>query len=80
VLELLLSARANIEERDWNGMTALLWAVAVAPRPIVQLLLEAGANIEARDNRHPLFRLFLPAAFFFFGYVYISLLAGELSR
>jgi hypothetical protein len=37
VVELLLQAGANIEEKDWNGMTALIWAVGIAPKSVVEV-------------------------------------------
>lgn len=49
-MELLLEAGANIEEKDWNGMTALIWAADIAPKRVIELLLRHGANIEAKDN------------------------------
>lgn len=49
VLEILLqSSRADIEDCDWEGHTALIWASKFNHRKIVQMLLRAGASVEAR--------------------------------
>ena len=50
MVEILLSAGASVEEKDWNGMTALIWAADIAPKRVIEILLTAGANIEAKDN------------------------------
>jgi ankyrin repeat protein len=40
----LLSQRVDVDARDRDGMTALLWAVYADDREMVRLLLGAGAN------------------------------------
>lgn len=48
-VEALLAAGADIEERDKQGMTPLLLAVAGGHLPCVRALLSAGADINSSD-------------------------------
>ncbi len=47
---LLLDLGANIEARDWLGLTALLYASSSGKLDAVQFLLSRGANINAADS------------------------------
>lgn len=49
VVRMLLEAYANIDARDVDGRTALMWASLRNNVELVQLLLENGANINAKD-------------------------------
>jgi ankyrin repeat protein len=49
-VQLLLDNDADIEAKDNNGKTALLWAAERGRKPVVQLLLDEDADIEAKDN------------------------------
>ena len=42
--------QVDLEERDKNGMTPLLWAALSGHLPVVQYLYEQGADKEARNN------------------------------
>jgi ankyrin repeat protein len=46
----LLNLGADIEARDSNSMTPLIWAAAFGKVETCKLLVEHGASIEARDN------------------------------
>ena len=46
----LLKAKADIEARDNNGLTALIWATSTGQIEVVRELVRAGANIEARSK------------------------------
>lgn len=56
VAMLLLEKGADIEARDSDNRTSLLWASSSGHETLVQLLLDNGADIEAsdQDNRTPL--------------------------
>ena len=42
---------ADVNRRDQNGMTPLMWASTANTNPeVVSLLLAAGADLEAQDN------------------------------
>jgi len=46
---LLAASNININEKDDNGVTALMYAASNADAKTVDILLSAGANIEAKD-------------------------------
>lgn len=46
-----LQAGAELESRDYAGMTAFLWAVRAHSYTAVECLLQGGANRQAQDNR-----------------------------
>jgi hypothetical protein len=48
VVEVLLNAKANVEERNTDGMTPLQSAVKSSHVPVVRLLLQFGADPQAR--------------------------------
>ncbi len=50
VLRALLNGRANIQERDPDGMTALDWAVVAHQTKAVKALIAAGADVNAVDH------------------------------
>jgi len=50
VVSLLLEARADINAKDKNGNTALMYAARGVRNEVVTQLLEAGADINAKDN------------------------------
>jgi|GEM_PF-1189769 len=45
----LLEAGSDLEARDENGLTALMWAIRERRKDIAELLLAAGADVNARD-------------------------------
>jgi ankyrin repeat protein len=51
VVKVLLEKGADIEAKDEDGQTSLMWASYRGYSEVVELLLENGANIEAKDNR-----------------------------
>jgi uncharacterized protein len=50
LLELFLQKGANIESKDSEGRTALMWAVSRGHFEAAKFLLERGANTGAREN------------------------------
>ncbi len=46
----LLKSDANVNDKDNNGMTALMFAAAWGTPEIVDILIKAGANVNAQDN------------------------------
>lgn len=50
MLKLLLMKGGNVEAKDNNGWTPLIWAAKNGHGAVVKLLLESGANVEAKDN------------------------------
>ena len=50
LVELLLKADAEVNQKDRNGRTALFYAAAFGCDNIATLLLKAGANIQIVDN------------------------------
>lgn len=50
-MKLLISHGAQIEARDSQGHTALMYAVTGISMPVVELLLDHGAQTEARDSK-----------------------------
>ncbi len=46
-----LADGADIEQKDWNGQTALMLATRNEHQDITKMLLENGANAEARDDQ-----------------------------
>jgi hypothetical protein len=58
VVKLLLeTGRADMDSKDYNGQTLLLWAAEEGHEAVVKLLLKKGAQIEAKDSsgQTPLF-------------------------
>ncbi len=48
----LLKAGADIEARDNDGRTALMWAAGHNPNSeVIMALLKAGANANAKDSK-----------------------------
>ena len=50
VVDLLLSLGADMETKDWKGMTALMWASGMGRIDVVDRLLAAGCDIHALDR------------------------------
>jgi ankyrin repeat protein len=50
VVEKLRAAGADINARDKNDVTALMWAAKNSSPEVVKLLLDAGADINAQDK------------------------------
>jgi len=50
VVDLLLENGAELETKDKNGRTPLLWAVIDQREAEVKLLLEKGADLETKDK------------------------------
>jgi hypothetical protein len=50
VLELLLSAGAYTDVRDYRGFTPLIWSCVRKQPKAASLLLQAGADVHARDE------------------------------
>ncbi|KAL6887036.1 hypothetical protein GGI43DRAFT_264528 [Trichoderma evansii] len=50
IVKLLVEKGANIEAKDSDGRTALLWAAEKGHQATVKLLVEKGADIEAKDS------------------------------
>lgn len=70
-----LESGVDIETRDRDNCTALLWAACFGYADIVTLLLAHGANIEARDNDRNT-PLILAAAFGHINVLKLLLLKG----
>jgi len=49
-VQVLLSAGAEVNVQDKNGMTPLMWAARWGDAPRVEALVEAGAKVAVRDN------------------------------
>ena len=49
-VQVLLSAGAEVNVQDKNGMTPLMWAARWGDAPRVLALVEAGATVTVRDN------------------------------
>jgi ankyrin repeat protein len=58
VVKLLLAAGARVDDKEWHGQTALMWAAAEGHSEVVQMLIDAGA-----DFRNPLPSGFTPLLF-----------------
>ena len=50
VNSILNNGKANINAKDRDGWTALIWASCKGDLEIVKLLVENGADIDAKDN------------------------------
>jgi len=50
LVELLLSAKADVEYQNQNGETALIWASENGQAPTVRTLIANKANLETRTN------------------------------
>ena len=46
----LISAGANVDARDADGMTALMWASVNGHDDVAELLIRIGANVNLKDN------------------------------
>ena len=51
MIDLLLSHGAELELRDSEGLTALLWHAALGNTEVVRELIAVGADVTARDGR-----------------------------
>jgi uncharacterized protein len=49
--EILLNARAEMELKDREGMTALHWASRKGQIHVLRLLIEKGAKLNSRDKK-----------------------------
>ena len=49
-VQVLLSAGAQVNVQDKNGMTPLMWAARWGDTQRVEALVKAGAKVDARDN------------------------------
>jgi ankyrin repeat protein len=49
-VERLIAAGANVNAKDNNSGTALIWASARGHEGVVQALLDKGAEVNAKDN------------------------------
>lgn len=47
---LLIERGAEVDARDADGRTPLIWAISSARAELVELLLQHGADVNARDN------------------------------
>jgi ankyrin repeat protein len=56
-LQLLIANRANVNNQDQDGATALIWAAEAGKEKVVELLLQAGAStqLKTRKNIHALY-------------------------
>lgn len=50
MVQILLERGANVDERDYSGCTALIYASVKCKVEVVELLLNAGADPNAQDN------------------------------
>ena len=50
-VKLLLNKKIDIDIKNDNGQTALMFAVATNRLDIVSLLVDAGADVNAQDNQ-----------------------------
>jgi len=50
VVKLLLNKGANVDVKDNDGRTPLLWAAENRHEAVVRLLLDKGASVDAKDN------------------------------
>ncbi len=50
IIEHLLNKGADIDAKDSNGCTPLMWAVRVDQHDSIELLLNCGANITVKNN------------------------------
>jgi ankyrin repeat protein len=46
----VLAFGANVDAKDENGVTALMWAAGNGNTELMKLLLDKGANINAKDK------------------------------
>ena len=50
VVDLLIRSKANIDQVDEDGLTALMAASAAGHADVVQLLVDAGADLSRSDS------------------------------
>lgn len=50
ILEALLDEGIDVNAKDNNGMTALMWAAYKCHLPAVELLLENNADVNVKNN------------------------------
>jgi ankyrin repeat protein len=50
VVQLLLNKGADVEAKDKDGWTALIWAAQGGYEAMVRLLLDKRADVEAKDQ------------------------------
>jgi ankyrin repeat protein len=48
-VKLLLEKEANVESKDNDGKTPLLWAAWIGHEAVAKLLSEKGADVESKD-------------------------------
>jgi ankyrin repeat protein len=49
-VQVLLAAGADVEVKDNNGRTSVMYASRNGRKEVVQVLLAAGADVEVKDN------------------------------
>ena len=47
----LIASGVDVNQRDWSGMTALMYAVWFCREDICRFLINAGANLNAQTNK-----------------------------
>ncbi len=50
IIEILIDAGADVNSRDAEGQTPLMWAAESNAPEVVQLLLDKGANASLKDE------------------------------
>jgi hypothetical protein len=50
IVLVLIRARANVNVRDGNNATPIIWAADKCGPPVIQALIDAGADVNARAN------------------------------
>ena len=51
IVNLLIDKNVNVELKDGNGTTALIYASMFKNHEVAKLLIKAKANYETKDNR-----------------------------
>jgi cytohesin len=49
-IKLLINKGANVNVRDWDGFTPLMWATWESGKDVVELLISKGADVNQQDN------------------------------
>ncbi len=52
VTQFLLDNGADVNARDEDGWTALMWASTYNSRQVIQLLIDKGADVNTKDNNY----------------------------